>query len=133
VAQLLWQRVYGVGAAGAAWRDDAVRGGCVEAAARNVAAGRAAAASAGVLYALVAASPEARGALLAARPPALPALAAAAGARQAPQGWALPYPNLQRVQTRTTVWMRWWLSAARRMPDLRHACLGCRVSSEARL
>jgi len=80
VAQLLWQRVYGVGAAGAAWRDDAVRGGCVEAAARNVAAGRAAAASAGVLYALVAASPEARGALLAARPPALPALAAAAGA-----------------------------------------------------
>ena len=83
MAQLLWQRVYGAGAAGVAWRNDAVRGGCVEAAARNVATGRAAAASAGVLPALVAASPEARGALLAARPAALPALAAAAGGASA--------------------------------------------------
>ncbi|KAK9834209.1 hypothetical protein WJX81_008590 [Elliptochloris bilobata] len=57
---------------------EAVKGGCVEAAARNVARARAATASTGILHALVAASPEAREALLAVRPGAVAQLARAA-------------------------------------------------------
>lgn len=77
VAQLLWQRLFGVGVAAQA-RQDAVKAGCVEAAARNIARSFTTSASAGILHALVTSSPEAREALLAIRPTAVPRLVTAA-------------------------------------------------------
>lgn len=53
MAHLLWQRLFGTGAAVHARRIEAVKSGCVEAAARNVSRARAASASAGILHALV--------------------------------------------------------------------------------